>query len=163
AAARQVGLDDDPTGRLFGQDDRLRAGLPPIDLDLCAVGTRLIAYGVTGVTDAPPTTDPGALAILATAIDRGDLPHRVLVTGERGDQYLTDVDPDDLDHLYPCGGLIAAGVPVGGGTDAPFGDPDPWRAIAAAVTRTTERGHVLGRDERIPPRRALDLFLTPPD
>ena len=266
AAARQVGLDDDPTGRLFGQDDRLRAGLPPIDLDLSAVGTRLVGCGVTGVTDATPTTDPGALTILATAIDRGDLPQRVVVTGgpaldpaaspelprgpvklivadhdlptiddvidavtvahrrdrtiaihcvtrealvlaiaafdaagprpgdriehaavvppdmavrlaelgltvvtqpnfirERGDQYLTDVDPDDLDHLYPCGGLIAAGVPVGGGTDAPFGDPDPWRAIAAAVTRTTERGHVLGRDERIPPRRALDLFLTPPD
>jgi predicted amidohydrolase YtcJ len=78
---------------------------------------------------------------------------------DRGDRYLREVDPDDVAHLYPCGRLLAAGVGVGGSTDAPFGDPDPWRAIATAIDRRTAAGHVLGPYDRVPPRRALDLFL----
>ena len=63
-----------------------------------------------------------------------------------------------------CGGVVRcspAGVGVAAGTDAPFGDPNPWRAVAAARDRTTPSGAVLGPDERIPAARALDLFLTP--
>jgi predicted amidohydrolase YtcJ len=82
--------------------------------------------------------------------------------GERGDDYRADVDPDDLDLLYRCGSLIEAGVPVAAGTDAPYGQPDPWAAIAAATTRRTGSGAVLGPDERITSQRALDLFLTEP-
>jgi predicted amidohydrolase YtcJ len=81
---------------------------------------------------------------------------------ERGDDYLADVDPDDRPYLWRCAGLLRAGIPVGGSTDAPFGPPDPWQAIAAATTRRTPAGHVLGEDERLDPRRALDLFLGPP-
>src|SRR5439155_4287942 len=83
-----------------------------------------------------PVVPPGMAARLAdlglTVVTQPDF------IRERGDDYLADVDPADVDHLYPCASLIAAGVPVGGGTDAPFGHPDPWRAIAAAVTRATE-------------------------
>ena len=81
----------------------------------------------------------------------------------RGDQYLSEVDEDDLEFLYPCASLVRCGVLVGGSTDAPFGDLDPWRAIAAAIDRTTETGAVLGANECVSARRALDLFLTPPD
>ena len=28
--------------------------------------------------------------------------------------------------------FLDAGIPLGGGTDAPFGDPDPWAAMRAA-------------------------------
>ena len=52
---------------------------------------------------------------------------------------------------------------MAGGSDAPYGDPDPWRAIAAARDRTTPDGRVLGPDERITARRALDLYLAPLD
>ena len=52
---------------------------------------------------------------------------------------------------------------VAGSTDAPFGDPDPWRAIAAAVDRTTSSGAPLGRHEAVPADRALALFLGAPD
>src|SRR5690606_10809802 len=52
---------------------------------------------------------------------------------ERGDRYLASVDAEGLPHLYPCRGLIEAGIPVGGGTDAPLGHPDPWRAVATAI------------------------------
>jgi len=82
---------------------------------------------------------------------------------ERGDDYLADVDADDRPHLWPCAGLLRAGIAVGGSTDAPFGPADPWQAIAAAAVRRTPSGHVLGADERLEARRALDLFLGSAD
>jgi predicted amidohydrolase YtcJ len=82
---------------------------------------------------------------------------------ERGDRYLAEVDADDQPHLYPCRSLLDAGFGVGGGTDAPFGDPDPWLAIRAAVERRTAGGAPLGLREAVSPERALALFLTPPD
>jgi predicted amidohydrolase YtcJ len=82
---------------------------------------------------------------------------------ERGDDYRHEVDPEDRDDLYRCRTLVDAGIPVGGGTDAPFGDPDPWRAVRAAIERRTRSGHVLGPGERLARRRALDLFLAPLD
>jgi predicted amidohydrolase YtcJ len=78
---------------------------------------------------------------------------------ERGDRYLREVDAVDRGHLYPCAGLIASGVRVAGSSDAPFGDPDPWRAIATAIDRRTRRGATVGDGERVPPQRALELFL----
>ena len=80
---------------------------------------------------------------------------------ERGDQYLADIAASDHDSLYRCRGFIDAGVPLGGGTDAPFGDPDPWAAMSAAVHRKTARGRVVGAAERLTPERALALFTTP--
>jgi predicted amidohydrolase YtcJ len=82
---------------------------------------------------------------------------------ERGDRYLAEVDADDLPHLYPCRSLIEAGIPVGGSTDAPFGHPDPWRDVAAAIHRRTATGTPLGVREAVSPERALALFLTPPE
>ena len=81
---------------------------------------------------------------------------------DRGDEYLDEVDPEDRAHLYRCAGLARAGVGVGAGTDAPFGPEDPWVAIASAVRRSTRSGRVVGPDERMAPRRALDLFLSAP-
>jgi predicted amidohydrolase YtcJ len=82
---------------------------------------------------------------------------------ERGDRYLVEVDAEDLPHLYPCRSLIEAGIAVGGSTDAPFGHPDPWRDIAAAIDRRTSGGEPLGLREAVSPERALALFLTPSD
>ena len=81
---------------------------------------------------------------------------------ERGDRYRVEVDACDLDDLYRCGALLSAGVRVAGGTDAPFGHPDPWRAISAAIDRRTMSGHVLGGGERVAPLRALELFQGAP-
>ena len=80
---------------------------------------------------------------------------------ERGERYLADVDAADHRHLYRCRGFLDAGVPLGGGTDAPFGGPDPWAAIRAAVTRRTADGRVIGGQEALSPERALALFTTP--
>jgi predicted amidohydrolase YtcJ len=78
---------------------------------------------------------------------------------ERGDRYLVEVDADDRPHLWPCRSLLDAGVAVAASTDAPFGDPDPWRAIAAATTRRTTEGRTLGRHEAVDARTALFLLL----
>lgn len=83
--------------------------------------------------------------------------------GERGDRYLAEVEPAEHDDLYRCGSLLDAGVAVAGGTDAPYGSCDPWRAIGTAIDRRTAQGTLLGARERVAPARALDLFLGPPD
>ncbi len=80
---------------------------------------------------------------------------------ERGDRYIEDVPAEDHDFLYRCRGFLDAGIPLGGGTDAPFGSPDPWAAMRAAVERRTNTGQVLGREETLTPEQALELFLSP--
>lgn len=82
---------------------------------------------------------------------------------ERGDSYLRDVDRADQAWLYRCRGVIDAGIPLGGGTDAPYGEPDPWLAMQAAVTRRTEAGVILGEAERLTPEQALALFTAAPE
>jgi predicted amidohydrolase YtcJ len=253
-----------PTGRLHRVDAWLRSLLPAEEPpDLAALGASLARYGVTGVTDATPSSDLSAMRLLAAAAVGGALPQRVVVTGgpalaaadlppglergpvklivddadypdlddlagqmaaahdegravavhcvtrtalvlalaawdiagsrpgdrvehgsvvppelraplrrhgltvvtqpgfvgERGDAYLADVDPSDLPHLYPCRSLLDDGIPVGGSTDAPYTDTDPWRAMRAAVSRATPSGRMLGPWEAVPARRALELFL----
>jgi predicted amidohydrolase YtcJ len=81
---------------------------------------------------------------------------------ERGDRYLERVEPEDLEWLYPCRSLRALGIPVGIGTDAPYGDPDPWRAVAAAVERRTATGRLLGPAEAVPAPEALAMLLSAP-
>jgi predicted amidohydrolase YtcJ len=81
---------------------------------------------------------------------------------ERGDVYLREVDPSDRPWLYRCGQLIGSGVATGGGTDAPFGEPDPWLAMQAAVDRRSAEGELIGADEALTPERALALFTSAP-
>ena len=81
---------------------------------------------------------------------------------ERGDRYLAQVDPADRGDLYRCAGLIAAGVPVAGSSDAPYASPDPWLGIATAIDRRTAGGAVLGADEAVSPQTALALYLDEP-
>jgi predicted amidohydrolase YtcJ len=83
------------------------------------------------------------------------------VIAERGDAYLVDVPEHEHPWLYRARGFLNHGIPLTGGTDAPFGHPDPWRAMSAAVTRETANGHVLGPDEALTPEDALALFLDP--
>lgn len=85
------------------------------------------------------------------------------LVAERGDGYRVEVDAVDRPHLWRCRSLLDAGVKVAAGTDAPFGHPDPWRAMAAAIGRRTRAGALLGADERVESAAALDLFLGAPD
>ncbi len=255
-----------PTGRFWRADGWLAHRWPAPTLDLAALGRTLLAYGVTGVTDATPFATLEGPGMLADAVRDGRLGLRVVVTGgpeltaesfdpavetgpvkllladhdlpnlptmtgwvegahavgrpvavhcvtadalvvtleairqagpapgdriehgavmpqwliddvvalrlrvvtqpglvaARGDDYVRDVDPHDVDDLWRCGSLIDAGVPVAAGTDAPYGDLDPWRAVRAAIERRAPSGRVVGEGERLTAERALALFLSPP-
>jgi predicted amidohydrolase YtcJ len=82
---------------------------------------------------------------------------------ERGDDYLREVEEADLPDLYRCGSLLARGVPVAAGSDAPFGATDPWVGIKAAIERRSRSGTGLGSSERITAEAALGLYLSPLD
>jgi predicted amidohydrolase YtcJ len=81
---------------------------------------------------------------------------------ERGDAYLRDVEPRDQPWLYRLRGFLDSGIALAGGTDAPFGDADPWRAMAAAVERRSSGGSPIGPEEALAPEEALGLFLSAP-
>ena len=104
----------------------------------------------------PPDLRPAMARLGVTVVTQPNF------VAERGDAYLAEVDPDDRPWLYPCAGLLAAGIPVALGTDAPFGHPDPWRAVAAAASRRTAAGSALCPDEAVPAAVALSMLLSEP-
>lgn len=77
---------------------------------------------------------------------------------ERGREYLQDLPREEHRLLYRCRAFLEHGVPLAGGSDAPFGSADPWRCMRAAVERTTVEGMPVGPDERLTPEEALALF-----
>ena len=83
--------------------------------------------------------------------------------GERGDQYLRDVETADQPWLYRTAGFLKQGVPLASGSDAPFGGANPWQSMQAAVQRKTPSGEIMGETEVLSPEQALELFLSPPD
>lgn len=78
---------------------------------------------------------------------------------ERGDQYIRDHSPSELAAFYPIRTLLERGMRCSFGTDAPFGAPDPWLAMRAAVTRQTRHGEYVAHAEQISPEEALSGFL----
>jgi len=86
-------------------------------------------------------------------------PHFVV---ERGDRYLTDVEARHVPDLYRLRTLADHGIVTAGGSDAPFGDADPWAAMRAAVSRRTRQGAAVGPEEALTPEEALSLFLKDP-
>ncbi|WLW57983.1 amidohydrolase family protein [Streptomyces sp. YU58] len=74
AALRTAGLES-PDGRLWREDERLRALLPPVRLDLAGVGRRAARLGVTGFTNADPHPTDGLTRTLSV------LPQRLVVMG----------------------------------------------------------------------------------
>ena len=83
-------------------------------------------------------------------------PHFV---AERGDAYLRELPVSQHAWLYRCRGFLDAGIPLAGGSDAPFGHADPWRAMRAAADRRTASGRALGPAEALSPEQALSLYL----
>jgi predicted amidohydrolase YtcJ len=104
---------------------------------------------------APPDVLPILAALPLTVVTQPNF------IRERGDAYLEDVDPRDRPWLYRGRALLDASIPLGGGTDAPFGRCDPFAAMQSAVDRRTESGATIGPDENLTPEQALGLFTSP--
>ncbi len=111
-------------------------------------GDRIEHGSVIAPDQMPPITELGLRVVTQ--------PHFI---AERGDQYRHDVSAQEQCWLYRCRSLQAHAVPVAFGSDAPFGKADPWQAMDAAVHRRCPSGAILGSDERVSPRAALDAFL----
>lgn len=101
---------------------------------------------------APPDMLPLLAGAGVTVVTQPNFIH------ERGDAYLVDVAQADQPWLYRGQGFLDAGIPLAAGTDAPFGNADPWQAMQTAVTRRTRNGEVIGASESMSPERALALF-----
>ncbi len=103
---------------------------------------------------------PQALALLAAlGLRVVTQPHFVF---ERGDAYLAELSADEVGGLYRARSFVDAGVALAAGSDAPYGNPDPWLAMAAAVRRRTRGGTAIGAGEALLPQQALRLFLGDP-
>lgn len=76
----------------------------------------------------------------------------------RGDVYRAETDPGAWGWLYRARSLLAAGVVLAAGSDAPIGPVSPWLGLAAARARRTPSGAVLGPRERLGAEAALALF-----
>ncbi len=63
---------------------------------------------------------------------------------------------DRLATLHPFASMLAAGIPLRGGSDAPVEDPDPWRAMASA------RAHATNPRESVSAAQALGMYQTVP-
>lgn len=81
---------------------------------------------------------------------------------ERGDRYLSDVEQRHHPDLYRLRSLSNAGIALAGGSDAPYGGSNPWNAMAAAVSRKTIGGRIIGPDEALEPEGALNFYLANP-
>lgn len=266
-AAPPPGLEQEAgsyTGRLFDEDDWLRAALDASPPPFAEVGALLAGYGITGITDMSPRNDPRIAAHFAAEMASGALPQHVVLAGslaladtsgpwrlgpaklhlhesalpdfdeatrfiaaahdqernvavhcvsevelvfalaaletagvrpgdriehasvasdeliariaalglqvvaqphfiaERGDDYLRDVEPRHHRELYRLRAFLDAGVTLAAGSDAPFGLPDPWAAMASAVSRQTRSGTVIEANEALSPEAALALYLADP-
>ncbi|HEU4430863.1 MAG TPA: amidohydrolase family protein [Myxococcota bacterium] len=104
---------------------------------------------------APPETIPRIRELGLTVVTQPSF------IAERGDQYASDVELADRPWLYRARAFLAAGVPLAAGSDAPYSEPDPWRAMRAACRRRSEGGRSLGSAEALTPEEALALFTSP--
>ena len=77
---------------------------------------------------------------------------------DRGDRYLSEIAPDQQEHLYPAAALVRSGVPVLAGSDAPYAALDPWLAMRTARDRLTAAGVSLGPAQRLNALGALRLY-----
>jgi predicted amidohydrolase YtcJ len=151
----------DGHGQLLVEPDELRAlmargaahGLRPA---VHAIGDRANAV----VLDAFEAVGGGGRIEHAQLVAPADLPRFAragLVASVQPQHAVADRDvadrhwADAAPHAFPYGALHAAGARLELGSDAPVSPPDPWAAVADAVTRTD--------DERPPwhPEQAIPL------
>ena len=75
---------------------------------------------------------------------------------EREAAYVKDVPQEDHKNLWRLKAFVDAGLALAAGSDAPFGNPNPWAAMAAAVRRPNGF-----EAEAVSPEMALALYTKP--
>lgn len=156
---------------VFGElAERIRAARPrPVALHCVTRAALVLSLAVLQETGArrgdriehaavaPPESIAAIAALGLAVVTQPTLPTR------RGDDYLDRVERTDVAFLWPFRSLLRAGLPVGCSSDAPYGDTDPWASVAAAASRRTPTGRILGGGERVSRWEALRGYLGDPD
>ena len=75
-----------------------------------------------------------------------------------GERYLKTVPADQIDHLYPVGTFLTAGIKVAASSDCPVVPANPFNGIYAAVSRMTETGQTIAPQRRITAGEALRIY-----
>ena len=76
----------------------------------------------------------------------------------RGDRYLAAPDLVGETGVHRLGSLLAAGLRLRAGSDAPYGPADPWCGFEAALTRRTDSGASMAPEEAVGVSEALALM-----
>jgi predicted amidohydrolase YtcJ len=78
-----------------------------------------------------------------------------------GRTFQREAEPTDRSDLWRYGGLRRLGVRVSVGSDAPYGDLDPWSTVRAAAARASIDGEAVGpAAERVSPTTALTAMFA---
>lgn len=77
-----------------------------------------------------------------------------------GDGFLSVLGNARADRLYPGKSLVEAGAVVAGSSDAPATPISPFVGIAAAMSRKSGSGHVLGPRECLTAAQAVHTYTT---
>lgn len=76
---QRLGIADHDTGRLYREDRALAAHTGDAEIDLAPISTRLLRYGVTGVTEATPDLSADDVAYLQRSLAEHRLHQRLHV------------------------------------------------------------------------------------
>ena len=120
-----------------------------------AVERDSVVAAAMALIDAKPSAVPGSDRIEHCAECPPDVAELVAQSGSTvvlntgflhydGERYRRTVPENLLAHLYPAGAMLARGVPLLLGSDAPVIEPNPWASIAGAVSRRSAEGFPLG-------------------
>ena len=77
-----------------------------------------------------------------------------------GERYLETVPEEQLEHLYPFRTLLQHGINLAGSSDCPIVPANPLIGIYAAVSRTGQKNHIIGRQEKVSTGDALRMYTT---
>jgi predicted amidohydrolase YtcJ len=77
---------------------------------------------------------------------------------EFGDLYVTNLGQARAEAAYPMRAWLDAGQHPAASSDAPVSTTDPFRNIFTMVTRQTNRGTVLGRDQALSVAEAVHCY-----
>ena len=81
---------------------------------------------------------------------------------DRGDRYLATIPQHRTCDLYRARSLVASGIPVLAGSDAPYANVDPWLGMRSARDRRSAAGVTLEAGERLGAAAALGLYARAP-
>lgn len=77
---------------------------------------------------------------------------------DRGDRYRATIPEAAWGDLYRARSLLAYGIALLAGSDAPYAGVDPWRGMRAARDRMSAGGALFAPDERLDALAALRLY-----